>query len=159
MDLGDWRLGLRRRAFYALTSLQSRLGKHHWPRRAPLRKHEQLNLLIFQSVRVLEGWQSVKHSALRWLRCLTLGGASSPGVFPRRLRADRRGAALVLTGFCAVVALLNLPRRRWQTTWLKGDTYEVRRGNEKGDIFHLQPHTRMMAQCMETCICSLKMQT
>jgi len=43
---GDWRLGWRRRASMRCTQLTSRLGKDQLAKAA--RKHEHLNLLIFQ---------------------------------------------------------------------------------------------------------------
>jgi len=98
-----------------------------------------LNLLIFQGA-FWKGWQSVI-TLLEVVAMLTLGGFGL-AFFRRRLR---RGSALalVLTGFCAVGALLMSPAASAQDV-RKGDTTEVRSGETiKGDIFIFSHHTRI----------------
>jgi cytoskeletal protein CcmA (bactofilin family) len=99
-----------------------------------------LNLLIFQGA-FWKGWQSVI-TLLEVVAMLTLGGFGL-AFFRRRLRRGSAALALVLTGFCAVGALLTSPAASAQDV-RRGDTTEVRSGETiKGDIFIFSHHTRI----------------
>jgi cytoskeletal protein CcmA (bactofilin family) len=91
-----------------------------------------LNLLIFQGV-LWKGWQSVI-TLLEVVAMLTVGGF---GLAFFRRRFLRRGSALalVLTGFCAVGALLVTPAASAQDV-RKADAVEIPSGETvKGDLF------------------------
>jgi cytoskeletal protein CcmA (bactofilin family) len=99
-----------------------------------------LNLLIFQGA-FWKGWQSVI-TLLEVVAMLTLGGFGL-AFFRRRLRRGSAALALVLTGFCAVGALLMSPPASAQDV-RKGDTTEVPSGETiKGDVFIFSHHTRI----------------
>jgi cytoskeletal protein CcmA (bactofilin family) len=99
-----------------------------------------LNLLIFQGA-FWKGWQSVI-TLLEVVAMLTLGGFGL-AFFRRRLRRGSAALALVLTGFCAVGALLMSPAASAQDV-RRGDTTEVRSGETiKGDVFIFSHHTRI----------------
>lgn len=91
-----------------------------------------LNLLIFQGV-FWKGWQSVI-TLLEVVAMLTLGGFGL-AFFRKRLRRGSTALALVLTGFCAVGALLTAPPASAQDV-RKGETVEIRSDETvKGDVF------------------------
>ena len=99
-----------------------------------------LNLLIFQGV-FWKGWQSVI-TLLEVVAMLTLGGFGL-AFFRRRLRRGSAAMALVLTGFCAVGALLVSPSASAEDI-RRGDTTEVPSGETiKGDIFIFSHHARI----------------
>jgi cytoskeletal protein CcmA (bactofilin family) len=99
-----------------------------------------LNLLIFQGA-FWKGWQSVI-TLLEVVAMLTLGGFVL-AFFRRRLRRGSAALALVLTGFCAVGALLMSPAASAQDV-RKADTTEVPSGETiKGDIFIFSHHARI----------------
>ncbi len=99
-----------------------------------------LNLLIFQGA-FWKGWQSVI-TLLEVVAMLTLSGFGL-AFFRRRLRRGSTALALVLTGFCAVGALMMPPAASAQDV-RRGDTTEVRSGETiKGDIFIFSHHTRI----------------
>jgi cytoskeletal protein CcmA (bactofilin family) len=99
-----------------------------------------LNLLIFQGV-FWKGWQSVI-TLLEVVAMLTLGGFGL-AFFRRRLRRGSAAMALVLTGFCAVGALLVSPAASAEDI-RRGDTTEVPSGETiKGDIFIFSHHARV----------------
>jgi cytoskeletal protein CcmA (bactofilin family) len=90
-----------------------------------------LNLLIFQGV-FWKGWQSVI-TLLEVVAMLTVGGFGL-AFFRKRLR---RGSALalVLTGFCAMGALVSPPAASAQDM-RKGEAVEIRSDETvKGDVF------------------------
>lgn len=91
-----------------------------------------LNLLIFQGA-FWKGWESVM-TLLEVVAMLTLGGFGL-AFFRRRLRRGSAALALVLTGFCAVGALLTPPAAVAQNM-RKGETVEIPAGETvKGDVF------------------------
>ncbi len=99
-----------------------------------------LNLLIFQGA-FWKGWQSVI-TLLEVVAMLTLAGFGL-AFFRRRLRRGSAALALVLTGFCAVGALLMSPAASAQDV-RKGDTTEVPSGETiRGDVFIFSHHTRI----------------
>jgi cytoskeletal protein CcmA (bactofilin family) len=99
-----------------------------------------LNLLIFQGV-FWKGWQSVI-TLLEVVAMLTLGGFGL-AFFRKRLRRGSTALALVLTGFCAVGALLVPPAASAQDV-RKGETTEIRSDEVvKGDVFIFSHRTRI----------------
>jgi cytoskeletal protein CcmA (bactofilin family) len=99
-----------------------------------------LNLLIFQGA-FWKGWQSVI-TLLEVVAMLTLGGFGL-AFFRRRLRRGSAALALVLTGFCAVGALLMSPVASAQDM-RRGETTEIRAGETiKGDVFIFSHRTRI----------------
>ncbi len=99
-----------------------------------------LNLLIFQGV-FWKGWQSVI-TLLEVVAMLTLGGFGL-AFFRKRRRRGSTALALVLTGFCAVGALLVPPAASAQDV-RKGETTEIRSDEVvKGDVFIFSHRTRI----------------
>jgi cytoskeletal protein CcmA (bactofilin family) len=99
-----------------------------------------LNLLIFQGA-FWKGWQSVI-TLLEVVAMLTLGGFGL-AFFRRRLRRGSTALALVLTGFCAVGALLTSPAASAQDV-RRGETTEIRADETiKGDVFIFSHRTRI----------------
>jgi cytoskeletal protein CcmA (bactofilin family) len=91
-----------------------------------------LNLLIFQGV-FWKGWQSVI-TLVEVVAMLTVGGFTL-AFFRKRLRRGSTALALVLTGFCAVGALM-MPATASAQDMRKGDNVEIRSDETvKGDIF------------------------
>jgi cytoskeletal protein CcmA (bactofilin family) len=91
-----------------------------------------LNLLIFQGV-FWKGWQSVI-TLVEVVAMLTVGGFSL-AFFRKRLRRGSTALALVLTGFCAVGALL-MPATASAQDIRKGESVEIRSDETvKGDLF------------------------
>jgi cytoskeletal protein CcmA (bactofilin family) len=99
-----------------------------------------LNLLIFQGA-FWKGWQSVI-TLLEVVAMLTLG-AFGLAFFRKRLRRGSAALALVLTGFCAVGALL-MPPAAWAQDVRKGETTEIRSDEVvKGDVFVFSHRARI----------------
>ncbi len=91
-----------------------------------------LNLLIFQGV-FWKGWQSVI-TLVEVVAMLTVGGFAL-AFFRKRLRRGSTALALVLTGFCAVGALM-MPATASAQEFRKSDSVEIRSDETvKGDIF------------------------
>ncbi len=91
-----------------------------------------LNLLIFQGV-FWKGWQSVI-TLVEVVAMLTVGGFTL-AFFRKRLRRGSTALALVLTGFCAVGALMT-PATASAQDLRKGDSVEIRSDETvKGDVF------------------------
>jgi cytoskeletal protein CcmA (bactofilin family) len=91
-----------------------------------------LNLLIFQGV-FWKGWQSVI-TLVEVVAMLTVGGFAL-ALFRKRLRRGSTALALVLTGFCAVGALM-MPAAASAQDMRKGDSIEIRSDETvKGDLF------------------------
>jgi cytoskeletal protein CcmA (bactofilin family) len=91
-----------------------------------------LNLLIFQGV-FWKGWQSVI-TLVEVVAMLTVGGFSL-AFFRKRLRRGSTALALVLTGFCAVGALM-MPATASAQDLRKADSVEIRSDETvKGDVF------------------------
>jgi cytoskeletal protein CcmA (bactofilin family) len=91
-----------------------------------------LNLLIFQGV-FWKGWQSVI-TLVEVVAMLTVGGFTL-AFFRKRLRRGSTALALVLTGFCAVGALM-MPATASAQDMRKGDSVEIRSDETvKGDLF------------------------
>ena len=91
-----------------------------------------LNLLIFQGV-FWKGWQSVI-TLVEVVAMLTVGGFAL-AFFRKRLRRGSTALALVLTGFCAVGALM-MPATASAQDMRKGDSVEIRSDETvKGDLF------------------------
>ena len=91
-----------------------------------------LNLLIFQGV-FWKGWQSVI-TLVEVVAMLTVGGFSL-AFFRKRLRRGSTALALVLTGFCAVGALM-MPATASAQDVRKSDSVEIRSDETvKGDVF------------------------
>ncbi|MBV8513957.1 MAG: hypothetical protein JO260_01530, partial [Acidobacteria bacterium] len=91
-----------------------------------------LNLLIFQGV-FWKGWQSVI-TLVEVVAMLTVGGFAL-AFFRKRLRRGSTALALVLTGFCAVGALM-MPATAAAQDMRKGDSVEIRSDETvKGDLF------------------------
>ena len=91
-----------------------------------------LNLLIFQGV-FWKGWQSVI-TLVEVVAMLTVGGFSL-AFFRKRLRRGSTALALVLTGFCAVGALMT-PATASAQDVRKSDSVEIRSDETvKGDVF------------------------
>jgi cytoskeletal protein CcmA (bactofilin family) len=91
-----------------------------------------LNLLIFQGV-FWKGWQSVI-TLVEVVAMLTVGGFAL-AFFRKRLRRGSTALALVLTGFCAVGALL-MPATASAQDMRRGDSVEIRSDETvKGDLF------------------------
>src|ERR1700743_336626 len=91
-----------------------------------------LNLLIFQGV-FWKGWQSVI-TLVEVVAMLTVGGFAL-AFFRKRLRRGSTALALVLTGFCAVGALM-MPATASAQDMRKGDSVEIRSDETvKGDLY------------------------
>jgi len=91
-----------------------------------------LNLLIFQGA-FWKGWQSVI-TLVEVVAMLTVGGFAL-AFFRKRLRRGSTALALVLTGFCAVGALM-MPATASAQDMRKGDSVEIRSDETvKGDLF------------------------
>jgi cytoskeletal protein CcmA (bactofilin family) len=91
-----------------------------------------LNLLIFQGV-FWKGWQSVI-TLVEVVAMLTVGGFAL-AFFRKRLRRGSTALALVLTGFCAVGALM-MPATASAQDVRKGDNVEIRSDETvKGDLY------------------------
>jgi cytoskeletal protein CcmA (bactofilin family) len=91
-----------------------------------------LNLLIFQGV-FWKGWQSVI-TLVEVVAMLTVGGFAL-AFFRKRLRRGSTALALVLTGFCAVGALMT-PATASAQDLRKADSVEIRSDETvKGDVF------------------------
>jgi len=91
-----------------------------------------LNLLIFQGV-FWKGWQSVI-TLVEVVAMLTVGGFTL-AFFRKRLRRGSTALALVLTGFCAVGALV-MPATASAQDVRKADSVEIRSDETvKGDVF------------------------
>ena len=91
-----------------------------------------LNLLIFQGV-FWKGWQSVI-TLVEVVAMLTVGGFAL-AFFRKRLRRGSTALALVLTGFCAVGALM-MPASASAQDIRKGESVEIRSDETvKGDLF------------------------
>src|ERR1700759_3644081 len=91
-----------------------------------------LNLLIFQGV-FWKGWQSVI-TLVEVVAMLTVGGFAL-AFFRKRIRRGSTALALVLTGLCAVGALMT-PATASAQDMRKGDSVEIRSDETvKGDLF------------------------